>query len=195
MAWGTGLAATKHRGYWPGYCRPQNGLGYWPGCYSSEGVLDWLLQPPGWPRGTGLAATAPSLSWGYWPGCYRLQNGLGILAWLLHSPGWPVGTGLAATAHRGYWPGCYSPMMASGYRPGYCSPQGVLAWLLQGPGWPGVQAWLLQPTGGTGLAATAWALKQPGQYPLWAVAARPVPPGHSRACSSQANTPGPTWGL
>ena len=145
---GTGLAATTLRiawGYWPGCYRLQVGVrgtglaaaahrGYWPCCYSPQdslGVLAWLLQAPGLPWGTGLAAAALRIACGYWPGCYRLQVGL-------------RGTGLAA-AHRGYWPCSYSPQDSLG----------VLACLLQAPGWPEVLAWLLQPIEGTGLAATA----------------------------------------
>ena len=77
------MAATAHRGYWPGcYCPLYN-----------LGVLAWLLQAPGWPGGTGLAAagprlawgtgmvaTGPMLAWGYWPGYNRPQVGLGVLA-------------------------------------------------------------------------------------------------------------------
>ena len=146
------MAATAPRMTW----------GYWLGCYSSQGIPAWLLQSPEWP---------------------------GVQAWLLQGPGWPGGTGLATAAHRGYWPGCYSA-------------QGVLAWLL---GWPwgtdlaatgprlawgyrpccyraqgglGVQAWLLQPTGSTGLAATAhrgvlaWLLGWPGGTDLAATGPR-----------------------
>ena len=72
---------------------------------------------------------------GYWPGCFMPQGGLRVLAWL-DSPR-------------------YIPV--------------VLAWLLDAPGWPGgtdladkrhqvglgILACMLQPTGGTGLAATA----------------------------------------
>ena len=98
---GTDLAATALRiawVYWPGCYRLQVGLtgtglaaaahrGYWPCCYSPQDslwVLAWLLQAPGWPGGTGLAATSSRLAWWYWPGCYKLQVGL-------------RGTGLAAT--------------------------------------------------------------------------------------------------
>ena len=102
------------------------------------------------------------MAWGYWPGCYRPQAGLGILAWLLQPT---QGTGLAATANSGYRPCCYSPQvglggtalgatgprLALGYWPGYCSPHRVLAWLLQ-------------PTVGTGQAATAHRGYWPGCY-------------------------------
>ena len=87
----TGMAAAGPMlawAYWPGFYRPQVGLG----------VLACLLQPTG---GSGLAATALRIAWGYWPGCYRLQVGL-------------TGTGLAAAAHRGYWPFCYSPQDSLG---------------------------------------------------------------------------------
>ena len=83
------MAATAHRGYWPGCYSPQYSLG----------VLAWLLQDPGWPGGTGLAATGPG-----WPGRTGLAATgpkwpLGVLAWLLQAPGWPLG----------YWPGCCRP--------------------------------------------------------------------------------------
>ena len=136
------------------------------------GVLARLLQAPGWPWGTGLAAAAHR---GYWPCCYSPQDCLGLLVWLLQAPGWPegycpgcfrpqVGLGLltcllqptggaclAATALRiasGYWPGCYRPQVGLG----------VLAWLLQAPGWPeGYWPGCFRPKvflRGTGLAAT-----------------------------------------
>ena len=94
MAWGTGLAATAHRGYWPGCYSPQDGQGVQallhqpPGCSGGTGLAATgprLLQPTG---GTGMAATAPRIAWGYWPGCFRPQVGLGVLAWLLQAPGW-----------------------------------------------------------------------------------------------------------
>ena len=109
--------------------------------------MAWLQQAPGWPEG-------------YWPGCYRPHVGLRVLAWLLQAAGWPWGTGLAGAAHMG--PGCYRPHV--GLRV-----LGVLARLLQAPGWPWVLAWLPQPTGGTGLAATALRIAWgywPGRYRL-----------------------------
>ena len=120
-----------------------------------------------------MAATGRKLAWGYWPGCRRLQVGLRgtVLAAsgprLLQAAGLPADTGMAAAAHRGFRPGCYSPQdsmgvprLAGGYWPGCNRPQvglGVLAWLLQpsgctglaatASGEPGVLAWLLQPSG------------------------------------------------
>ena len=172
IAWGTGLPAIAHRGYWPGCYMPQVVLG----------VMTWLLQAPAWPGGTGLAATAHR---GLWPGCYSPQ---GARAWLLQTPGWPevlawllqarvcpVGTGLAATAHRGtglaatgypqctglaatgpsmalgYWPCCYRPKAGLWLLAWLLQPTGVLAWLLQAPCW----------LGGTGLPAAAHQVLQP----------------------------------
>ena len=116
--------------------------GYWPGCYRPNaglGLLARQLQPTG---GTGLAATSPMLAWGYW---------------LLQAAGLPWGTGLAAAAHMGV----LAVLRAAGW------PK-LLVRLLQTPGWPegywpgcympqvclGLLIWLLQPTSGTGLAAT-----------------------------------------
>ena len=48
LAWGIGLAAVAHRGYLLCCYSPHNSLG----------VLAWLLQAPGWPWGTCLAAAA-----------------------------------------------------------------------------------------------------------------------------------------
>ena len=87
---GTGLVATVHRGYLPGRFSPQDSLG----------VLALLLQAPGWPGGTDLDSTNPSLAWGYWPGCFRPLVGLGVLAWLLQPRG---GTGRAAQALSIAW--------------------------------------------------------------------------------------------
>ena len=52
LAWGTDLSAAFRRGYRPCCYSPQDSLG----------VLAWLLQAPGWPRGTGLAATSSRLA-------------------------------------------------------------------------------------------------------------------------------------
>ena len=112
--------------------------GYWPGCYRPQvglGVQAWLLEAPGWPGGTGLAASGPMLAFM-------------VLARLLQAPGWRRGEGLAAAAHRWYWPGCYSLRDSLG----------LLVWLLQAPGWPeGYWPSCFWPTiglMGTGLAAT-----------------------------------------
>ena len=145
IAWGTGLPAAAHRGYWLGCYMPQVGLG----------VMTWLLQAPAWPGGTGLAATAHR---GLWPGCYSPQ---GARAWLLQTPGWPevlawllqaigcpVGTGLAATALRiawVYWSGCYRPQ----------HDLWVLALLLQAQGWPVATGLAARAHRCTGLAATS----------------------------------------
>ena len=174
-----GVLAVLQAAGWPGLLSwllqaPGWPEDYWPGCYRpkvSLGLLIWLLQPT---AGTGLAATGCKLAWGYWPGCCRLQVGLrgtglaatgprlanGVLAWLLQATGLPGDTGLAAAAHRGFRPGCYSPRdsmgvprlawgnwprLAWGYWPGCYRPQVGL----------GVLAWRVQPTGCTGLAATA----------------------------------------
>ena len=117
------MAATAHRGYWSACYCPQYSLV----------VLAWLLQAPGWPGGTSLAAAGPSLAWGTgvaatgpcWPG------GTGLAT---TGPRLVLGTGLTASANRGYWPGCNSPQYSLV----------VLAWLLQAPGLPG----------GNGLATT-----------------------------------------
>ena len=58
LAWGTGLAAAAHRGYWPGCFSPQDSLG----------ILARLLQAPCWSGDAGLAAKGPKLAWGNWPG-------------------------------------------------------------------------------------------------------------------------------
>ena len=102
---GIGLVATG----------PRSSLGYWPGCYRPQadlGVLAWLLQAPGWPGGTGLAAADPRLAWGTGLAATRVA-------------GLPGDTDLAAAAHRGFRQGCCSPqdsmgvpMLAWGYRPG-----------------------------------------------------------------------------
>ena len=123
--------------YWPGCCRPHVGLG----------VLAWLLQAPGWPVGSGLAATAHR-------GTCRAASALMIASgyWLLQAPCWPGGTDLASTNPSlawGYWKGCYMPHVGLGYWPGCCSPKGywpgcsspqysleVLTWLAQALGWP-----------------------------------------------------------
>ena len=127
--------------------------GYWPGCYRPKvglGVQAWLLEDPGWPGGTGLAASGPMLAWGTGPAATGPR-----LAFRIASGYWPG----CCSPHGGYWPGCYSPQECLG----------VLACLLQAQAWPGVLAWLLQAPGwpgGTCLAATAHSYRGflPGCY-------------------------------
>ena len=115
--------------------------GYWPGCYRPKvglGVKAWLLEDPGWPGGTGLAASGPMLAWGTGPAATGPR-----LAFRIASGYWPGccsphgGTGLGATALRNawvYWPACYRPKHGLGYWPGCYRLQaglGVLALLQQ----------------------------------------------------------------
>ena len=74
-----------------------------PGLLVCLGILAWLLQPtgvsgqavtalriawgnPGWPGGTGRAATGHRFACGYWPGCCSPQ---GVQALLLQPSGEP----------------------------------------------------------------------------------------------------------